>query len=127
MILLNKRQIKHLHSKMIQEVGGIDGIRDEGLLDSAPSAPFQSFGGMELYPSMIGKAARLCYGLIKNHAFIDGNKRIGIYAMLVFLELNGMEMECSEEELIALGLGIASGKIEEKDVGFWIVEHNSGE
>jgi len=82
---------------------------------------------MELYPSMIGKAARLCYGLIKNHAFIDENKRIGIYAMLVFLELNGMEMECREEELIALGLGIASGEIEEKDVGLWIVEHNSGE
>ena len=58
--------------------------------------------------------------------FFDGNKRIGIYAMLVFLELNGMEMECSEEELIALGLGIASGKIEEKDVGIWIVTHNRG-
>ena len=68
MILLNKEQIKYLHSKMIQETGGSNGIRDEGLLDSALSAPFQSFGGMELYPSMIGKAARLCYGLIKNHA-----------------------------------------------------------
>ena len=65
MILLNKEQIKYLHSKMIQETGGSNGIRDEGLLDSALSAPFQSFGGMELYPSMIGKAARLCYGLIK--------------------------------------------------------------
>ena len=63
----------------------------------------------------------------KNHAFFDGNKRIGIYAMLVFLELNGMEMECSEEELIALGLGIASGEIEEKDVDIWIVTHNRGE
>lgn len=127
MILLNKEQIKYLHSKMIQETGGSNGIRDEGLLDSALSVPFQSFGGMELYPSMIGKAARLCCGLIKNHAFFDGNKRIGIYAMLVFLELNGMEMECSEEELIALGLGIASGKIEEKDIGIWIVKHNRGE
>ncbi len=67
MILLNKDQIKFLHGKMIRETGGSNGIRDEGLLDSALSAPFQSFGGMELYPSMIGKAARLCYGLIKNH------------------------------------------------------------
>ncbi len=127
MILLNKEQIKYLHSKMIQETGGSNGIRDEGLPDSALSAPFQSFGGMELYPSMIRKGARLCYGLIKNHAFFDGNKCIGIYAMLVFLELNGMEIECSEEELIALGLGIASGEIEEKDVGIWIVTHNRGE
>lgn len=127
MILLNKEQIKYLHSKMIQETGGSNGIRDEGLLDSALSAPFQSFGGMELYPSMIRKGARLCCGLIKNHAFFDGNKRIAIYAMLVFLELNGMEIECSEEELIALGLGIASGEIEEKDVGIWIVTHNRGE
>ena len=124
MILLNKEQIKYLHNKMIQETGGRNGIRDEGLLDSALSAPFQSFGGMELYPSMFGKAARLCYGLIKNHAFFDGNKRIGIYAMLVFLELNGVEIECNEEELIALGLEIASGKIEEKDVGIWIVKRN---
>lgn len=65
MILLNKEQIKSLHNKMIRETGGSNGIRDEGLLDSALSAPFQSFGGMELYPFMIGKAARLCYGLIK--------------------------------------------------------------
>ena len=76
---------------------------------------------------MIRKGARLCYGLIKNHAFFDGNKRIGIYAMLVFLELNGMEIECSEEELIALGLGIASGEIEEKDIAIWIVKHNREE
>ena len=77
MILLNKEQIKYLHNKMIRETGGSNGIRDEGLLDSALSAPFQSFGGMELYPSMIGKAARLCYGLIKNHAFFDDGVIIG--------------------------------------------------
>ena len=118
MILLNKEQIKYLHSKMIQETGGSNGIRDEGLPDSALSAPFQSFGGMELYPSMIRKGARLCYGLIKNHAFFDGNKRIGIYAMLVFLELNGMEIECSEEELIALGLGLHLVKLKKRMLVF---------
>ena len=73
------------------------------------------------------EGAILCYGMIKNHAFFDRNKRIGIYAMLVFLELNGMEIECSEEELIALGLGIASGEIEEKDIAIWIVKHNREE
>lgn len=66
---------------MIQETGESNRICDEGLLDSALSVPFQSFGGMELYPSMIGKAVRLCYRLIKNHAFFDGNKRIGIWIM----------------------------------------------
>lgn len=124
MIFLNKEQVKYLHKKMIQEIGGIEGIRDEGLLDSALSVPFQSFGGMELYPSMIGKAARLCYGLIKNHAFLDGNKRIGIYAMLVFLELNGMEIKCSDEELVALGLEIASGRNGERDIIIWIMTHS---
>lgn len=123
MIFLNKEQIKHLHRKLIQETGGINGIREEGLLDSALSVPFQSFDGEELYPSILRKAARLCYGLIKNHVFLDGNKRIGIYVMLVFLELNGMEMECSDEELIALGLGIAAGEFEDEDIVLWIVEH----
>lgn len=123
MILLNKEQIKYLHRKLIRETGGINGIREEGLLDSALSVPFQSFDGEELYPSIPRKAARLCYGLIKNHVFLDGNKRIGIYVMLVFLELNGMEMECSDEELIALGLGIAAGEFEDEDIVLWIVEH----
>lgn len=124
MILLNKEQIKHLHSKLIQETGGIDGIRDEGLLNSALSVPFQSFGGEELYPTIPRKASRLCYGLNKIHVFLDGNKRIGIYAMLVFLELNGMEIECSDEEMVTLGLGIAAGQYKDDDIVLWIVEHN---
>lgn len=124
MIFLTKEQIKYLHSKLIQATGGIDGIRDEGLLDSAISAPFQSFGGEELYPTIPRKAARLCYGLIKNHVFLDGNKRIGIYAMLVFLELNGIEIECSDEDLVTLGLEIAAGQYKDEDIVLWIVGHN---
>ena len=124
MILLSKEQIKHLHSKLIQETGGIEGGRDERLLESALAAPFQSFEREELYPSVLRKAARLCYGLIKNHVFLDGNKRIGIYVMLIFLEMNGLEIECSDEELIDLGLGIAAGKFEDEDIVLWIVEHN---
>ena len=67
-------KVEDFHSKLIQETGGIDGIRDEGLLNSALSVPFQSFGGEELYPAIPRKAARLCYRLIKNHVFLDGNK-----------------------------------------------------
>ena len=116
MILLSREQILYLHSKLINATGGIDGIRDEGLLDSALHTPFQAFGGKELYPSVPRKAARLCYGLIQNHAFYDGNKRIGVYVVLVFLELNGIEIDCVDEELVALGLGIASGEMKDEDI-----------
>ena len=84
MIRLTKKQVLMLHTQLIEATGGCDGIRDEGLLDSALESPFRSFGGEELYPSIQSKAARLCYGLVRNHALIDGNKRIGAHTMLVF-------------------------------------------
>lgn len=93
-------------------------------MDSALSVPFQSFGGEELHPTIPRKAARLCYGLIKNHIFFDGNKRIGVYAMLVFLELNGMEIECNDEELVILGLEIIAGQCKDEDIVLWIVEYD---
>lgn len=74
MMILTARQIVALHQQLIQETGGIHGIRDKGLLDAALHAPFQSFGGQELYPSIEQKAARLGSGLVQNHAFLDGNK-----------------------------------------------------
>lgn len=74
---LTKEQVLLLHSQLIQEFGGSDGLREEGLLESALASPFQSFGGEDLYPSIQAKAAQLGYGLIKNHPFLDGNKRIG--------------------------------------------------
>lgn len=90
MIRLTASQIIKLHEQLIQQTGGSHGIRDMGLLESAIEAQFQSFGEHELYPSVQAKAARLGYGLIKNHAMIDGNKRIGAHAMLVLLALNGV-------------------------------------
>ena len=123
MILLSREQISYLHSKLIKATGGIDGIRDEGLLDSALQTPFQAFGGEELYPSVPRKAARLCYGLIQDHAFYDGNKRIGVYVMMVFLELNGMELDCRNEELVTLGLKTASGEMKDEDIVLWILDH----
>ena len=99
MIKLTKEQILLLHTQLIEATGGSGGIRDVGLLESALESPFQSYGGEELYPSIQAKAARLCYGLVKNHAMIDGNKRIGVHAMLVFLVLNGYEIEYTQKEL----------------------------
>ena len=81
MKLLSRRQILMLHSMLIAQSGGMDGLRDEGLLDSAVNTPLQAFGGQELYPTILEKAARLGYGLIHNHPFVDGNKRIGTHAM----------------------------------------------
>ena len=125
MTILSKEQIISLHAQLIKETGGVGGLRDEGLLDSALNAPFQSFGSIEPFPSIQQKAARLGYGLIMNHPFIDGNKRIGAHVMLVFLALNGIELEYTQDELASEILSVASG-----DSGFehllkWIIEHQS--
>ena len=123
MKMLTKEQIILLHRELIKETGGMDGIRDEGLLESALSAPFQSFDGIDSFPSIQQKAARLGFGLIKNHAFVDGNKRIGVHAMLVFLALNGIEIEYTQEELSAIILKVAAGDCLFEDLVKWIVNH----
>ena len=120
---LTKKQVLMLHTQLIESTGGSDGIRDEGLLDSALESPFQSFGGEELYPSIQAKAARLCYGLVKNHSMVDGNKRIGAHTMLVFLAVNGYELKYTQKELVDLILDVANGKKVYKDLLKWILEH----
>ena len=123
MIRLSKHQIFLIHEQLIAETGGSSGLRDEGMLDSALNAPFQSFGGEDVYPSLQQKAARLCFGLVKNHPFVDGNKRIGAHAMLVFLALNGIELQHSQSELSDVILQLAAGEIEAADLLCWILEH----
>ena len=123
MIVLSTQKVLQLHRFLIQETGGLDGIRDEGLFDSAVQGPFATFGGQDLYPSIEEKAAKLGATLTKNHAFLDGNKRIGTYALLIFLDVNGVAMEYSDEDLIALGLGMADGKLEYEGVLDWIHSH----
>ena len=123
MIRLTKKQILMLHTQLIESTGGSDGIRDEGLLDSALENPFQSFSSEELYPSIQAKAARLCYGLVKNHAMIDGNKRIGTHTMLVFLAVNGYELKYTQKELSDLIFDVADRKKEYEDILSWILGH----
>lgn len=123
MKVLTKQQILLLHDRLIKAFGGSDLIRDEGLLDSAVNAPFQTFGGTELYPSLLDKAARLCFELVKNHPFADGNKRIGAHAMLVFLSINGVELEYSDKELIELILSVASSESDDKHILRWLQQH----
>lgn len=123
MIRLSKKQLLMLHSELIAETGGMDGLRDEGMLDSALNAPFQSFAGEDVYPSLQQKAARLCFGLVKNHPFIDGNKRIGTHAMLVFLALNGIELDYTQEELASTILSLAAGESDQTALLRWIIGH----
>lgn len=123
MIRLSKAQVIMIHEQLIKETGGASGLRDEGMLESALNTPFQTFGGEDVYPSLQQKAARLCFGLVKNHPFVDGNKRIGAHAMLVFLALNGVELQHSQEELSDIILQVAAGEIEIKDLLNWILLH----
>lgn len=123
MIKLTKRQILKLHEQLIRETGGSDGLRDEALLESALEAPFQSYGEQELFPTIHAKAARLGFGLIKNHAIVDGNKRIGTHAMLVFLAINGIELQYTQQELYTEILAVASGQNGYEELLRWILEH----
>lgn len=120
---ISKEQVLSLHSELVADFGGSDGIRDEAMLDSALSAPFQTFEGMDLYPGVIEKAARIGFGLVKNHPFVDGNKRIGTHIMLMFLNLNNVELEYEDDELITAILSIASGDMDDEKLQEWIEGH----
>ena len=123
MKILSKRQILMLHTALISQTGGLDGIRDEGLLESALNAPFQTFAEQDLYPTVLEKAARLGYGIIRNHPFLDGNKRIGAHAMLVFLDINQLSLSYEDEELILTILQIASGAKGYEELLEWLKAH----
>ena len=121
--ILSKEDILALHRDLIDTFGGAPGIRDEGLLDSAVHAPFQTFGNAEFYPTLEEKASRLGYGLTVNHPFLDGNKRIGAHAMLTFLALNGCFLRCTNRELSDCFLSVASGETGEGQLLDWIRAH----
>ena len=123
MIFFEYEQVVKIHSSLIAKTGGMDGIRDAQLLDSALKTPFQTFGGNNPYPDILDKASQLCYSLIENHPFVDGNKRIGVHLMLLFLKLNNIEVNYSQQELVDFGLDIASGKMSKNDIKGWIIEH----
>ena len=123
MIFFESEQVIKLHSSLIAKTGGMDGIRDENLLDSALKSPFQTFDGSELYPYILDKASQLCYSLVENHPFADGNKRIGVHLTLLFLKLNNENIEYSQAELIDFGLNIASGKMNKDDIKAWFLTH----
>ena len=123
MIKFSKDKVLLLHKLIAEETGGSIGVRDEGLLESALETAFSSFGGKEFYPTKEEKGARLGYNLISNHAFVDGNKRIGMYVMLTFLEVNGIHMDCSNEDVATVGLSVASGSMDYAALLSWVKDH----
>ena len=123
MIRFSKEKILLLHRIMAQATGGSVGVRDEGLLESALDAAFSGFGGVEFYPTKEEKGARLGYNLISNHAFVDGNKRIGMYVMLTFLEVSGIRMDCTNEDVVHAGLSVADGSMDYDGLLAWVREH----
>ena len=123
MIKFSKEKVLLLHQIMAEATGGSVGVRDEGLLESALENCFATFDGVELYPSKEEKAANLGFSLISNHAFVDGNKRIGVYIMLSFLEINGIHLDATNEDVIKLGLSVAAGEMKYSEILEWIYEH----
>ena len=123
MIKFSQEKVLLLHKLITEETGGDPNIRDLALLDSALESAFQTFDGQELYPTKEEKGARIGYALISNHAFVDGNKRIGMYVLLTFLEVNGIRIYPSEEEVVRVGLEVASGTMKYEELLEWILEN----
>lgn len=125
MIRLTREQVMELHDELLRETGGTFGIRSESMLDSALNTPFQEFSGIEAYPSVQHKAARLGFGLIQNHPFVDGNKRLGTHVMLVFLVLNGIELDYEQNELVRVISQVAKGEGDTNMLLQWILDHET--
>lgn len=125
MILLSVDEIIELHGKIVAITGGSVELRDRGLLESAVYGAEASFDDVEIYPTVEEKAARLAYSIISNHAFVDGNKRIGVFVMLMTLRLNSVCLNYTQRELTELGLQAASGVIGYEEILNWIRKHKN--
>lgn len=123
MIWITADDVIQIHSRVIQHSGGMDGLRDRASLEAAISAPMQSFGDQDLYPTTVEKIARLGYGLASNHAFVDGNKRIGAMMTQLLLKWNGFQMSLRSGELADMFIAIADGSAKETDLLAWIQRH----
>lgn len=123
MIWITADDVIALHSRVIEKSGGLDGLRDRDILDSAISAPLQSFGGKELFPTDLEKIARIGFGLAANHAFLDGNKRIGAMVVQLLLKWNGYALHLQQGELADMFIAIADGSAKEDDLLLWIKQH----
>jgi death-on-curing protein len=118
-------EVLDLHDRLLADSGGSAGVRDLGALESTVNQPYASFAGQDIYPDLVAKAAALCYSLVMNHAFVDGNKRIGHAAMETFLLLNGHEIECAVDEQERVILQLASGDLSRNVFTEWVRQHTT--
>ena len=125
MIRFEKEKVLLLHQIITEATGGSAGVRDVNLLDSALKSAFATFDGKELFPTKEEKAAKIAYSLISNHAFVDGNKRIGMYVLLTFLEVNGIHLEASDAEIAQTGIAVADGSMKYENLLQWIKTHTT--
>ena len=120
---LDREEVEVLHGLPLERDGGIAGIRDLGALEAALAQPRQTFGGQDLYPSLVEKATALAFSLIKNHPLLDGSKRIGHAAMETFLDLNGHRTEATVDEAERMVLAITSGEASREKLLGWVRSH----
>ena len=116
-------EVLALHKEIIAASGGIGGVRDLGVLESAVNQPRITFDQQELYHDLASKAAALCFSIVMNHPFLDGNKRAGHAAMEVFLFLNGHEIKSGVDEQEKIILDLAAGKLDRENFAVWVKNH----
>ena len=121
---LYPKQVLYLYQRVIQQSGGTVGLRDEGLLESAVYRPQASFGGQDLYPDLFSKTAALGHSIISNHPFVDGNKRVGVEAMQLMLQVNGYDLHASTEAKFEFVMEITKGKLTEQAIADWLKRHS---
>jgi death-on-curing protein len=112
-----------LHNMAIDASGGSHGLRDLGLLESAVLRPQASFGGEDLYPTLLLKTAALLHSLLRNHPFVDGNKRTSIYSAMTFLELNGYKFIAGQKEIVNFAVKIENDRLSVEEIAAWLEEH----
>lgn len=113
-------EVLRLYDRIIKQKGGSAGVRDRGALESAVAQPQMTFGGEDLYSTLPEKASALCFSLVMNHPFVDGNKRTAHYAMEVFLVLNGFEIQSSIDDQEKVMLSLAQGSLSRENFIAWL-------
>lgn len=121
---LSVKDVLLLHQLAIDESGGSHGLRDLGLLESAIARPQSSFGGQDLYPDIFLKAGALIHGLLRNHAFVDGNKRTSVYSAMTFLELNGYKFTAKNKQVVLFALKVENEKLSVEQIAEWLKDHS---
>jgi death-on-curing protein len=121
--MISLEEVLAIHENVVSKTGGSKGVRDLGLLESAISRPFQSFGGHELYPDVAGKSAAILESIVKNHPFMDGNKRTGYVLMRSLLLLHGEDINASEDEKYDFVIAVAEGRLDFDGIKAWIEAH----